>query len=104
MSPATAQDLASAFVELRSSFGVPAVIGGQSVTVVAAENELSRELIDGGFADEGDVEIKALLSDLATLPARGTACTYNGRGYKVHIMRIQPGGLIGEYVLRPAKR
>lgn len=104
MSPATAQSLAAAFVELRSAFGVPVTIGGEAITAVAAENELSRELVEGGFADEGEVEIKVLLSDLATLPSRGTACAYSGRSYRVQTMRIQPGGLIGEYVLRPSKR
>lgn len=98
------QELAEAFLEHREAFGVPITFGETTIQAVAAETETSRELRDGGWADGADTKVKLLLSDLAILPSIGATGLYQERRFKVQSMAIQPGGLIGEYTLRPANR
>lgn len=104
MTGSTAEALAEAFRELRSAFGVSITFGETTITAIVAESELSRELVAGGFADSGEIQVKALLDDLPATPEIGSAATYNGTNYKVDKRAIQPGGLIGEFTLRPARR
>lgn len=96
--------MADAFRELRSAFGAPIKFGAETITALINEAPLSRELIEGGFSEAGDVEVKILLSDLTFIPALGGAAEYLGKQFRVSRVAIPPGGLIGEYMLRPAKR
>jgi hypothetical protein len=105
MTAQTASDLAEAFREHRDAFGVSITFGtNPAITAIVAESEFGRELVGGGFAEVGDLQCKILLSDLPTAPANGDPVTYNGRAFKVTSVSIQPGSLIGEFNLRPAKR
>jgi hypothetical protein len=100
----TASAIADAYSEHREAFGVPLTIGSEDILAIVNDSPLGRELVEGGFTDEGEVEAKVLLSDLSTLPSIGAAASYKSRTYRVARISIQPGGLIGEYSLRPAKR
>ena len=104
MTAETANALADAFREHREAFGVAIEIGGATVTAIVNESPFSRELVEGGFADGGEIEVKVLLSDLPALPSLGTAAVYRERSFRVQRVAFQPGGLVGELTLRPAKR
>lgn len=104
MTSDTANDLAEAFREHRDAFGVPITFGSTEITAVIAESEFGRELAAGGFAETGDLSCKLLLADLSAAPAIGDAATYNGRSYRVSSVAKQPGSLVIECNLRPAKR
>jgi hypothetical protein len=104
MTAETANDLAEAFREHRDAFGVSITFGSTEITAIVAEAEFGRELAAGGFAETGDLSCKLLLSDLPTAPAIGAPATYNGRTYKISSVAKQPGSLVSECNLRPAKR
>jgi len=104
MTGETATALAEAFREHRDAFGVSITFGTTTITAIVGEAEFSRELVEGGFAEAGNLQSKVLLSDLAAVPAIGSAVTYQGRQFKVASRAIQPGGLVGEFELRPAIR
>ena len=104
MTAETASDLAEAFREHRDAFGVAITFGSTAITGMVAEAEFGRELVGGGYAETGDLQAKILLADLTTVPAIGLAVTYNARTFRVTSVAIQPGSLIGEFNLRPAKR
>ena len=100
----TATALAEAFREHRDAFGVSITFGVTTITAIVGESEFSRDLMEGGFAEAGNLQSKVLLSDLSTVPAIGSAVTYQDRAFKVSSRAIQPGGLIGEFDLKPAQR
>lgn len=104
MTAETASNLAEAFRELRDAFGVSVTFGTVEITAVVAEAEFGRELAAGGFAETGDIQCKILLADLPVQPTIGSSAAYNGRTFRVQSVAIQPGSLIGEFTLRPAKR
>lgn len=104
MTSETATDLAEAFREHRDAFGVSIIFGETEITAIVAEAEFGRELATGGYAETGDLACKLLLADLPAAPANGDPGTYNGRTFKVNSVSIQPGSLVGEFNLRPAKR
>lgn len=104
MIPATANGFAEAFREHRSAFGVPITFGETAITAIVSESEFSRDLQSGGFAMSGEVQVKILLSDLPTLPSLGSSATYEDAPFSVSKVAIQPGGLIGEYTLKPSRR
>jgi hypothetical protein len=79
-------------------------IGETTISAVVNESPFGRELMEGGFADDGDVECKVLLSELPALPSIGTAAHYRDRPMRVARVAFQPGALIGELTLRPARR
>jgi hypothetical protein len=104
MTAETATALAEAFREHRDAFGVSITFGQTTITAIVAKTDLARELMEGGFAESGDLSAKVLLADLPAVPAIGSAVTYQARPYKVASKAIQPGGLVGEFEIRPAKR
>jgi hypothetical protein len=105
MTAETANDLAEAFREHRDAFGVEITFGeAEPIQAIVAEAEFGRELAAGGFAETGDLSCKLLLEDLETAPVLGDPVTYNGRTFKVSSFAKQPGSLVGECNLRPAKR
>lgn len=104
MTSETATALAEAFREHRDAFGVSITFGSTVITALVAENEFSRELAAGGFAEAGDLSVKLLLADLTIAPTHGDPVTYQTRSFRVSQKAIQPGGLVGEFTLRPAKR
>lgn len=99
-----ASSLSEAFLEHRSEFGVSITINAEVIEATVSESQFARDLMEGGFADEGDIEVKFLLSDLTTIPSIGNPVTYRSRGFKVSRLGFQPGALIGEITCRPAKR
>lgn len=105
MTSETAEAIAEAFREHRDAFGVPITFGAEpEITAIVAGGEFSRELMQGGFAEAGNYQVKLLISDLPTAPANGDPVTYQERVFRVSNVAVQPGGLIGEYEIRPAKR
>lgn len=104
MTAETANDLAEAFREHRDAFGVSITFGSTPITAIVAEAEFGRELVAGGFAETGDLSCKLLLSDLTAAPGIGDPVTYNDRSFKVSSFAKQPGSLVVECNLRPAKR
>ncbi len=104
MDAATAADLAEAFLEHREAFGVPITIDGENITAIVNESPYGRELVEGGFAEDGDIEFKILLSDLENTPEIKTPVTYKSRSFRVQKPAIQPGSLIGEFIARPTRR
>ena len=104
MTSQTANDLADAFREHRDAFGVSIIFGATTITAIVAEAEFGRELMSGGFAETGDLSCKLLTADLSAAPAIGGSATYNGRTYKISSVAKQPGSLVSECNLRPAKR
>lgn len=104
MNPETATAISEAFLEHREAFGVPITIGGETITAVVNESPFGRELVNGGFADEGDIEFKILLSDLTDLPGITTPCVYKERPFRIQRPAIQPGGFIGEFSAKPTRR
>lgn len=104
MTATTASAIAEAFREHRNAFGVSITFGATTITAIVAESEFSRELEAGGFADAGELQSKVLLADLPGVPEIGSAVTYQEKTYRVDKRAIQPGGLIGEFTLRPARR
>lgn len=104
MTAETASTLAEAFREHRDAFGVSLTLGETTVTALVKDSAMSRELVEGGFADEGAVEAKVLLADLPMQPSLGMTANYKSRPMRVSSLSIQPGGLIAELSLRPARR
>ena len=104
MTAETASALAEAFREHRDAFGVSVTFGSTTITAIVGESEFSRELVEGGFAESGNLQSKVLLADLPAVPEIGSAVTYHTRPFKVASRAIQPGGLVGEFELRPANR
>lgn len=104
MTTFTALDLADAFLEHRETFGVSIIFGTKEITAIVAESQFSRELVEGGFAEAGDLKCKLLLSDLPATPEIGSPVIYEKRPFKVSSRAIQPGSLIGEFDLHPARR
>ena len=105
MKPELANALAEAFREHRDAFGVAITFGtAPEITAIVGESDLGRELVGGGFAEVGDLKCKLLLADLTSPPALGQPATYKGRAFKVSSLSVQPGSLLGEMNLRPAKR
>lgn len=104
MTSETASALADAFREHRDAFGVAITFGSTAITAIVAEAEFGRELASGGFAETGDLSCKLLLADLSAPPVIGGAATFNGRSFRISSTAKQPGSLVGECNLRPAKR
>jgi hypothetical protein len=99
-----AGSLAAAFEEHRDDYGVLITIGGEEISAIVSESQFGRDLMEGGFADEGDLQVKFLLSDLTTIPALGNSVTFRARSFKVSRLGFQPGALVGEITCRPARR
>ena len=104
MTDETATALAEAFREHRDAFGVSITFGSTTITAIVGESEFSRELVEGGFAEAGNLQSKVLLADLPAVPEIGSTVIYQDRPFKVLSRAIQPGGLVGEFELRPANR
>lgn len=104
MTNETANDLADAFREHRDAFGVSITFGITTIIAIVAEAEFGRELATGGFTETGDLSCKLLLSDLPAAPAIGHTVAYNNRIFRVSSVAKQPGSMVGEFTLRPAKR
>lgn len=103
MNPVAAAALTEAFLEHRECFGVAVEINGVEVLAVVSESAFSRDLLDGGFAADGEVNLKLLLSELGTMPENGHAAIYQERPFNVSAVASQPGSDIIELRLRPSR-
>lgn len=104
MQTAIANSIKDAFVQHRSDYGVSIIIDGETVQAIVAESQFARELMEGGFADDGDIDVKFLISDLTASPAIAMPVVYRSRNFKVSRVGTQPGALVGEITCRPSKR
>lgn len=104
MTAETANTLAEAFREHRDAFGVSITFGTTTITGIVAESQFTRELVEGGFSEAGTYQCKVLLEDLPGNPVIGSPVVYQDRPFKVSSVAIQPGSLVGEFEIRPAKR
>lgn len=98
------EELAEAFREHRSAFGVSLVIAGTTVIAVVEESEFSRELAEGGFAEAGAVKAECLASDFSSVPGIGAAASWNGRSFRVASVSTHPASPVVGFSLRPANR
>ncbi|MES2995896.1 MAG: hypothetical protein V4733_03710 [Verrucomicrobiota bacterium] len=97
-------ELAEAFREHRDAFGVSVIFGATTVTAVVEDSEFSRELVEGGFAEAGNVETRALKADFTTLPIIGSPATWNDRSFRIASITAHPTSPVLIFSLRPAKR
>jgi hypothetical protein len=104
MNQATADSFADAFREHREAFGVSIQIDDAQITAIVNEVDMARDLVEGGFAEEGDVDAKVLACDLPKKPMIGRECHYGGRKYRVATVRSREGGQVMHLRLRPARR
>lgn len=104
MQAATAQGFLESFQEHRDEYGVPITVNGETITAIVNESPFGRELIEGGFADESDIEVKFVLSELTEIPVLGNPVVYRSRNHRVSRLALQPGALIAEITCRPHKR
>ena len=104
MQTAIANSIKDAFVQHRADYGVSITIDSETVTAIVSESQFARELMEGGFADEGDIEVKVLLSDLAQIPSLGKPVSFRSRNFRISRVGTQPGALVGEISCRPTKR
>lgn len=104
MQTAIANSIKDAFVQHRADYGVSITIDSETVTAIVSESQFARELMEGGFADEGDIEVKVLLSDLAQIPSLGKPVSFRSRNFRISRVGTQPGALVGEISCRPSKR
>ena len=104
MQTAIANSIKDAFVQHRDDYGVSITIDGETVTAIVSESQFARELMEGGFADEGDIEVKVLLSDLTQIPSLGKPVSFRSRNFRVSRVGTQPGAFVGEISCRPSKR
>jgi hypothetical protein len=103
MNAEMASSFSDAFRDMRGAFGVSATIAGQAVDVLANESPFANELVSGGIVDDGEIELKALASDLTIAPANGNPVTYRGRNFLISHVAQQPGSDIIEIRCRPLK-
>lgn len=96
--------LAAAFLEMRDAVGVSITFEGTTVQAIVSETPMGRELVEGGFQSEADCEAKVLLSDLPSVPTLGRLVRYKGAPWTVTRVAIQPGHLVGTFMLKPVKR
>jgi len=104
MQTAIANSIKDAFEQHRSDYGVSIIIDGETVQAIVAESQFARELMEGGFADDGDIDVKFLISDLTQIPELGKPVVYRSRNFRVSRVGTQPGALVGEITCRPSKR
>ena len=104
MQTAIANSIKDAFEQHRADYGVSIIIDGETVQAIVAESQFARELMEGGFADDGDIDVKFLISDLAQIPELGKPVVYRSRNFRVSRVGTQPGALVGEITCRPSKR
>lgn len=104
MQTAIANSIKDAFLQHRDEYGVTITIIDTEVIAVVNESQFSRDLMEGGFADDGEIEVKFLLSDLTSTPNLGASVSYRSRNFKVSQIGTHPGSLVGEITCRPAKR
>ena len=104
MQTAIANSIKDAFVQHRADYGVSITIDSETVTAIVSESQFARELMEGGFSDEGDIEVKVLLSDLAQIPSLGKPVSFRSRNFRISRVGTQPGALVGEISCRPSKR
>lgn len=104
MKVSLATSISEAYLEHREEFGVEITIAAEVVEAIVSEAQFGRELMEGGFADESDIEVKFLISELSGIPSLGDVVSYRDRSFRVSRLGIQPGALVGEITCRPAKR
>lgn len=102
---AAAVSLTETFRERLAALGENITLGTAApVKVLVATGDITRELVEGGFADAGTVRLKFLAADIPVLPALGSAATFQARPYRVQKVRLIENDLIGEMELRPLRR
>lgn len=105
MESALAEEFLRAYLEAREAFGVPITFAPERTVqaVIEAPRE-SRDMIPGGFPEEGDATARVLVEDLDPLPALGDRAEYRGRPYVVAHIRARIAHPVAEIGLRPFRR
>ncbi len=104
MNSAQGQSFADAFREHREAFGVPLQVGDDEITAVVNESPYGRDLEEGGFVAEGEVEARFLAEDVSADLKLGQSAIYKERPLRISRIASQPGALVVEVMLRPANR
>jgi hypothetical protein len=104
MDAATANAFEAAYRELREAFAAPVQFGTVTVSAIVRAPVVSRDLVAGGFGDEGESSVHVLIAELPALPALGSRAFYDGRSYTVFSLKTRPGHPVAEIGIRPANK
>lgn len=83
MNSETSSALADAFLEHREAFGVLIEIEGEEVLAVVNTVDVDRTLVEGGFAEDGDVTAILLRAEMPFATALGKSAKYQDREYRI---------------------
>ena len=103
MNPETSSALADAFLEHREAFGVSIQIEGEEVLAVVNTVDVDRTLVEGGFAEDGEVTATILRDELPVAAANGKAATYQERKYHIRSITPEVNRPTVRVVLRPLR-
>jgi hypothetical protein len=103
MNSETSTALADAFRELREAFGVSIQIEDAEILAVVSTVDVARELVEGGFAENGEVEAKILEVELPTTAENGKPAIYQGRKYRIAAINHEETRPIVSLRLRPVR-
>jgi len=103
MNSETSSAFANAFREHREAFGVSIQIEDTELLAVVNTVDVARELVEGGFAENGEVEAKILADELPTTAANGKPAIYQGRKYRIAAINHDDNRPIVSLRLRPVR-
>lgn len=83
MNPETSSALADAFLEHREAFGVLLEIEGAEVLAVVNQVDVDRSLVEGGFAEDGEVSAIILRAEMPFTSLLGKSARYQDREYRI---------------------
>lgn len=83
-----AEDMEEIFAELAK----PVAWNGHTILALLAENELSQDLLPGGFADSAafSIKVRRAEAEAAAIPAIGDPVHFNGHRYRVARVTNRP--------------
>jgi hypothetical protein len=103
--PLIADSFVAAYREARAAFASEVTFGPVTISALVEAPREARDLVAGGFGDDGEATVRALVSDLtAGIPALGSPAQYEGKDYVVSHVRTRPGHPIAEIGIRPKNR
>lgn len=88
-----ANTITSAYREARRIATATVTFGGTSYTMAVGDTTSSRDRDMGGYMDDVDLTLVALLADYDTAPTVGDRITYGGTVYRVQRQQDDPHGV-----------
>lgn len=99
----TSSAIADAFLDLREAFGVSIQIEDAEILAVVNTVDVDRALVEGGFAEDGEVTATILRDDLPVAAANGKPATYQDRKYHIRSITPEANRPTVRIVLRPLR-